>query len=67
MSYFLYAKCPKCGDKDGLDVAVTLRLRLTKEGIDDDTAEIGDHEYTSKSLTSCGACGHSGRLSSFVG
>ena len=68
MTNWLNARCPKCGNTDQLDVAATVWLRLTDDGTDADASENGgNHEYGEKNLTSCCACGHSGRLSSFGG
>lgn len=54
--------CPKCQSDSKIEVAFAGLCRLTPDGSED----VGDHEYDEDSLAQCGACGHTGRLSTFT-
>ncbi len=65
MTNFLGYQCPACGDTDAIDVAATVRVRLTDDGSDADASANGDHGYGPGSLATCAACGHVGKLGDF--
>ncbi|MCW6512517.1 hypothetical protein [Lichenifustis flavocetrariae] len=63
--HFLDLSCMKCGDTDEIDIEATVWIRVTEDGTDADAGSDGHHEYTPRSMASCGSCGHTERLYAF--
>lgn len=55
--------CPRCGDRDHIDILAQLWVRVTPGGTD--TAGNRDQLYTPESAATCGACNFDGTVAKF--
>ena len=55
--------CPECGNRDCFDVAISTRISITDQGVDEQT---GDNEYDGDSSAFCVDCQAAGVLEDFT-
>jgi hypothetical protein len=55
-------RCPKCGNKEEIDISAPIWARVTDGGTDTDLSENGGHEWDDDSPARCAACTRSGKV-----